>query len=305
MAVSGADQLDFAVTVPRHLVHRQSVAEVFLTDGLATGEPGHFLVAAQWPRHHLVFRPNQGRFNCLLLAETLRQAAIYLAHTQYRVPVGHHFVMEEISVDANIAVSHTGDCPADVVAEVAISCCRFVDDALVEFRPNVTFWNGSRVLGTARGTARVFEPRVYQTIRSSSTQPVTPNSSEESLGLVRPALIGEPGPRNVALLTSDSPTSWRLHVDTSHPVYFDHPCDHVPGMLIIASMLQAARLVRAAPDAPIAGFSARFWKFAELKPAVVIDAADKAASVGVDLRQAGHHIAAGEIRFSDGHPDAR
>ncbi|WP_260326976.1 AfsA-related hotdog domain-containing protein [Streptomyces sp. TLI_185] len=40
-------------------------------------------------------------------------------------------------------------------------------------------------------------------------------------------------PADVVPAPTDLPGRWQLQVDTGHPVFFDHPLDHVSGMLLL------------------------------------------------------------------------
>ncbi|MBP5935265.1 hypothetical protein F3K43_03990 [Streptomyces sp. LBUM 1476] len=65
-------------TVPRHLVHRRSVAEVLLTDALRVSDT-RFLIAAQWPLRHSTFRPDpEGRHDPVFVVETIRQMGLLI-----------------------------------------------------------------------------------------------------------------------------------------------------------------------------------------------------------------------------------
>ncbi|WP_425101103.1 AfsA-related hotdog domain-containing protein [Tropicibacter sp. S64] len=46
---------------------------------------------------------------------------------------------------------------------------------------------------------------------------------------------------------SDRPGVARLIIDQSHPFFFDHPLDHVPGLLLLESAVQAAQNCATAP----------------------------------------------------------
>ncbi len=48
--------LSFERRCRRRFVHRQSVSEVYLTDGIPVGEAGRFRLGAQWPRQHAFYR---------------------------------------------------------------------------------------------------------------------------------------------------------------------------------------------------------------------------------------------------------
>jgi hypothetical protein len=58
------------------------------------------------------------------------------------------------------------------------------------------------------------------------------------------------------------PDAERLRVDPTHPVHFDHPQDHVPGMAIIDAARQAALL--RCPGWSTAGIDVSFLRFVDL-----------------------------------------
>ncbi|WP_405584691.1 ScbA/BarX family gamma-butyrolactone biosynthesis protein [Streptomyces sp. NBC_01190] len=111
-------ELSFLQPIPRYLVHRQAVAEVFITDAVAVAED-RFLVAAQWPRDHAMYYPDEaGISDPLLFAETIRQALVYLAHRYYGVPLSHRFIGSDIDFEiTDPARLRVGAAPIPVVLE--------------------------------------------------------------------------------------------------------------------------------------------------------------------------------------------
>ncbi|EGX54788.1 A-factor biosynthesis enzyme, partial [Streptomyces zinciresistens K42] len=79
----------------------------------------------------------------------------------------------------------------------------------------------------------------------------------------------------------------QLRVDTSHAVFFDHPLDHVPGMLLLEAACQA---VRARPEngahTPVS-FHTVFHRYAELHLPLWIEAARGADGPGGGVRITG------------------
>ncbi|WP_246890403.1 AfsA-related hotdog domain-containing protein [Streptomyces scabiei] len=71
-------ELSYDATVPRTLVHRASIAEVFVTDSAQTGEDT-YAVAAQLPRGHLIGEHSPA-YDFTLLVEVVRQAGVLVAH---------------------------------------------------------------------------------------------------------------------------------------------------------------------------------------------------------------------------------
>ncbi|WP_432031130.1 ScbA/BarX family gamma-butyrolactone biosynthesis protein [Streptomyces antibioticus] len=263
-----ADAPTLTATVPRQLVHRAAVAETLLTGWRRTAAD-RFTVSAQWPRAHgLHVSPDWTAYDPLLVVESVRQAGTLLAHTEYEVPLDHQFVLQEFQVDTRVGGLAVGALPAEPEIEVA-----FTDVAL-----------RGRRLTSARYTARVLRdggqvafadvvftsvgPSVYRRLRGGRTPhsvtvpPVPPG--------LPPATVERPLPTDVVLAATGRPDRWRLRVDTAHPVFFDHPLDHVPGMLLLEAARQAARLHSPAGRAPVA-YHARFHQYAELDEPLWID----------------------------------
>ncbi|MFD0571187.1 AfsA-related hotdog domain-containing protein [Kitasatospora gansuensis] len=83
----------------RASVHKSADREVLITDARQlTGD--RYAVAARWSRNHLLgHRPEALTSDPLLLVETVRQAAIHLAHRFLDVPAGHPFVMQDLDFE--------------------------------------------------------------------------------------------------------------------------------------------------------------------------------------------------------------
>lgn len=103
-----------------------------------------------------------------------------------------------------------------------------------------------------------------------------------------------------------------LIVDESDPFYFDHPLDHVPGMLLFSGLLELAvrgderRARGRRPGRVVAGLD--FTRFCELGRGTMLACrpvpGDNRAWT-VAARQAGEEVCAGSIAFADDAPAAR
>jgi hypothetical protein len=91
-------------------------------------------------------------------------------------------------------------------------------------------------------------------------------------------------------------------VDLGDPVFFDHPLDHVPGMLLAVAVLELAeRCSMLEPDNIT--FRLTFTKFCELGAAVEVTAAREAGGTSrINVIQSGRSIAAGLLARSDTQP---
>lgn len=265
-------------TVARQLVHRAAVAETFPTGWKQTGTD-RFVVSAQWPRAHaLHVSPDRSAYEPLLVVETVRQSGTLLAHTEYDVPLGHHFVLQEFEVETFPAHLTVGPVPAEPTVDV-----RFVEVRRRAGRPAGARYTAEVLLDGARvATARVaftcVAASVYDRLRGGRT-PATVTALPPQPGLP-PRMVRRALPQDVVLSPSDREDRWRLRIDTAHPVFFDHPLDHAPGMLLLESARQAAWARRPAGGTP-ASFRSVFHRYAELDEPVWVEVFDEG---GADIR---------------------
>jgi hypothetical protein len=254
-------KLSYDATVSRQLVHRAAAAEVLLTDWRQTG-PDTFMLAAQWPRGHLLYGVRDGRFDPLVVAETIRQAGILLAHVGYGVPQSSAFLMQRLAFDSVPEQLHATGKPFDLVIVVEVGAVLRRARTIGGMRIDVTLLHGDDLVGEGRGWLRCVPPATYERLRwggsarAVGTPPrVTP---------VDPASVGRQLLSDVVVGSLDSDGMRRLRVPLDHPVLFDHPLDHVPGMLVFEAMRQAALAAVGRPEAMAVGADATFSAFLEL-----------------------------------------
>ncbi|MER5511570.1 ScbA/BarX family gamma-butyrolactone biosynthesis protein [Streptomyces sp. NPDC002766] len=224
-------------TVPKELVHRASVAEVMLTDWARRGDH-HFALAAQWPRGHSFFTAVDGCHDPLIAAETIRQTGLLLAHAEYAVPLGHHFLVSNLNVAVRPAHIRVAATPASLELDVRCHDIKQRRGELTGLRIDVALHRDGHLAATGGGTLTCIPPKVYQRLRAThsptGTGAVLPLTAPEP-----PQRVGRMSPTDVVLSPIGHPHRWQLRVDTRHPALFDHPLDHVPGMLLIEAARQA------------------------------------------------------------------
>ncbi|WP_329374988.1 ScbA/BarX family gamma-butyrolactone biosynthesis protein [Streptomyces sp. NBC_01483] len=271
--LSGAGALLFrslTTTVPKELVHRASVAEVMLTDW-ARVDDHRFAVAAQWPRGHSFFAPVDDCHDPLIAAETIRQAGVLLAHAEYGVPLGHHFLVSDLSVAVRPQHVRVGWTPASLELDVRCVDIKERGGAVTGFRIVVEIYRDGSLAATGGGALTCITPRVYQRLRAARlaedgrprvialTAPETPQS------------VGRMSPTDVVLSPVGEPNRWQLRVDTRHPTLFDHMVDHVPGMVLLEAARQAAAATLGHASLPLA-VTSEFQRYVELDAPCVIEA---------------------------------
>ncbi|MEU9397949.1 ScbA/BarX family gamma-butyrolactone biosynthesis protein [Streptomyces sp. NPDC048324] len=234
-------------TVPKELVHRASIAEVLLTDW-ARSSAHHFVLAAQWPRGHSFYTPIDGCHDPLIAAETIRQAGLLLAHTEYHVPLGHHFLLHHLDVSTRPAHMRMTATPATLELHVHVHDIKERRGEVTGLRIDVAIHRDGHLAATGGGTLTCIAPRIHQRLRgmqNPDTLPVLPLTAPEP-----PQKVGRTSPTDVVLSPLPEPHHWQLRIDTRHPTLFDHPLDHAPGMLLIEAARQATTATLGHPTHP-------------------------------------------------------
>jgi hypothetical protein len=259
-------------TVPRQFVHRAAVAETLLTGWTGTG-PERFTVVAQWPRaHQLHVSPDRTSYEPLLVAETVRQCGALLAHTEYDVPLDHRFVLHELRITTRPEQLAVGPIPAEPVVGIIVTEVRRRGSRPAAIRYEADVRLGDETVATGHIAVSWTSESVYRRLRGGRTPdtvsalPVPPGLPAEAVDRALPA--------DVVLAPTRRRDRWQLRVDTTHPVFFDHPLDHVPGMLLMEAARQAVR-ARGLDCRLPASFHTVFHQYAELDRATWIQVTDE------------------------------
>ncbi|WP_441251434.1 ScbA/BarX family gamma-butyrolactone biosynthesis protein [Kitasatospora sp. McL0602] len=281
-------------TVPRRFVHRASVSEVLLTGWQRTA-PDRFLLGAQWPRTHSFYRPVDGVYDPLLLAETVRQAGLLVAHAGYGVPLDYPFVMWDLTYQAEPEQMAVDWCPADLTVEVTCDP-RYRRGILAGMNYHVEVYRGVERLGDGSARFDCMAPTTYARIRAPFIADLP--SIKFPVQAVDTSVVS-----NTVLMPTGVTNSWLLRADRRHPVLFDHPVDHVPGMVLVEAMRQAAADVAGGPAFAPFGLDCIFIRYAETHLPVYVRAGVGGVgeggeqTVGVVLEQAGQPVAKGILRM--------
>lgn len=253
--------------VPERLVHRTSATDVLPVTWRRTGET-RFLVTGRWPHDHPSFRPMAGRYSPLVISETLRQTAMLLAHSEFGVPMDHHFVMWDISHIARPERLRVRPAPEEVTVEVDCSDVRSRGGRLAGMHCHMTIRIGAHTVAAGGGDLTITSPAAYRRIRAArlgERLPVTPPPPA-------PEVAAELDPKEVMLASSAEPGRWRLRTDHRHPSVYGRSNDHYPGMVLAAAALQAAGAVTGSGTFYPASSSIRFSRYAEFSSPCWIEA---------------------------------
>ncbi|HEX2903255.1 MAG TPA: ScbA/BarX family gamma-butyrolactone biosynthesis protein [Jatrophihabitans sp.] len=298
-----AVELDWSRTVDRRLVHRDALAEVLLTDLVRRGESS-FEVAAQWPRSHRVYRPDaDGRHDPMLILETVRQTGLALSHFGFGVDRDQYSIMRDIGFTLTPDCEPRTELAATNIA-ISVECVdiRMLSGSLRTMTVILDFRHGEKRFATGTGTLTWMSPATFRALRERHRTQLPDG----------PVTVAVPSPsrwRSAAdsLIAAPDPAfpRRRLLVPLDHPVYFDHPLDHVPGLLLIDAAWQAASQTLPA-GYRLLGCHMECPSFTELAPDVLIDVRRSSPqAIEFEISQAEQVTTRGELRIGPvGQPPA-
>ncbi|WP_314173506.1 ScbA/BarX family gamma-butyrolactone biosynthesis protein [Streptomyces winkii] len=270
--------------VPREFVHKRAHTEVLLTGWRQCSER-EFEVGAQWPRDHGFWRTDgDGVQDPLLLVETTRQVLPLIAHAAYGVPSGHQLIWDHHHCAFSAPFLPVDGSPAEVVLRLSASQAPDRSARLRRIALTMTVHGAGRTLGSASTVYSAHSPQVYRRLRGPGT-PAPPEAMAAALAPAEPlspSLVGRESEREVVLGPDgerdeagdaggagsggggEAEGRRRLRVLTTSPWLFDHPVDHVPGMLLMEAARQCAHLA-AAPYRPrLTRLEAEFHRYVDL-----------------------------------------
>ncbi|MFE2721721.1 ScbA/BarX family gamma-butyrolactone biosynthesis protein [Kitasatospora sp. NPDC059327] len=243
------------------LVGKSVAGEALVTDwGDVSGATQW--VTVRWPHDH-PFYAEGGRYSPLLFVESARQALSVLSHAVHGVPLGYRFGLERIRTSVNSDELSTTSGPATVDLAITHSSVLRRRLGSAHVVSQVEARRAGHHLGTAELHYTSHPPALYERLRGRSAD--ARQAFARALPPPPPApadLVGRLDPRDVVISPTDSPGRWRLRTDTGHRVLFDHPHDHVPGMVLLEAVVQAVRAALPYPTVPV-GFDSTFLRYVE------------------------------------------
>ncbi|MEU7377974.1 ScbA/BarX family gamma-butyrolactone biosynthesis protein [Streptomyces albidoflavus] len=257
-----------AAIVPKELVHRHNPAEVLLTGWERRGEDS-FGLTARWPADHRFFADVNGCHDPMLAAETIRQAGSLLLHAEYEVPFGHHFVMRDLSLSTRQGALAVRALPGELELDVTCHDIRRRGKAVLGLYYEAVLRRDGQVVGHGGASVSCVTPAAYRRLRAPQLDGAGPQPPLTAP--VAPHDVGRHSPADVVLSPTEERGRWLLRTDTSHPVLFEHPVDHVPGMMLLEAARQAA-IATLGHTAPPSELTGEFSRYAELHRPCLIEA---------------------------------
>ena len=267
MVVDAADASGAHGTLPAKLpayVRKSETSEILVDDWRTDGPRSH-VVTVRWPRAHPFYTLDGGATSPLLLTESVRQALAVLSHTAHRIPLDHRLAWERTRSSVAAAAFRPGRAPMSVRVHITHTEVVRSRGGSVRLTAQVRATGGDAYLGGVHIRYLTLPPRVYRRLRGRYADAATAFARALPPGPAAPAhQVGRARARDVVLSPAAAPHRWRLRADTTHRVLFDHPHDHLPGMVLLEAAAQAAQ-AEAGPGRvlPVA-FDTVFDRYVEL-----------------------------------------
>lgn len=279
----------------RQLVHKAAASEVFVSSPHRV-TADCYAVAVVCPQWHHLFRPQSGGpLHPLFVVEALRQAGIALTHEARGIPFGYQFVFQAISIDF---LAPPGLRIPSIASPLLLALRLRADQPSTRsasLHLDVEGWHNADRFAVAVATFRCVSAATYARLRAGSLADIT--LSKRPVEITTEPLIGSP--------SGDARTEY-LKVDYSHPTFFDHAVDHLPGMLLMEAALRAVGVTSVDSWPNLRGFHLLFQRFAELHEPTILSVVEGGGCdepvVKVTLTQSGHPVATGSVLLASARP---
>ena len=275
-AVIDKVEFSFEQTVPRSLVHKRSLDNVLLTE-IRAGDDDRFLCAGRLPTAHCFFNDadRTPQKDILFYTELGRQASLAISHAFLDVNTEDVFIFEGSYATVTQAAWRSQSQAEPVVAVKILEATRRRNHAVSRVVAEHNISLGDDHVFHGIGSWTVQPAALFQRLRRMSTQGRSGTAADAAWDEARIRADRFPGEcDNVVVSLADYVDATdefvaSLIVDDSHPYFFDHPCDHVPGMLLLEACSQLAlaafaETTGAAPGtAGVCAYDVSFAQFVE------------------------------------------
>jgi 2-oxo-3-(phosphooxy)propyl 3-oxoalkanoate synthase len=220
--------------VPKEYVHLRRDGTAFITGwhGLKDGE---FSLTALWPA------PTDGLpYDPRILTQTIRQSGLVIAHAEYGVPLSNQTLLHyfDFTVAPGFRVSSGRPSPLDV--EITVSEPKRRGRSVSSLGMDVRVLQDNTLVARADSEFGWISPAAYRRLRGEY---LSAGWGQWPLPApVAPRTVGRATAADVVLSPApgDAPHHWQLRNDTSNFLLYDHPVDHVPGLVLMEAACQAA-----------------------------------------------------------------
>ena len=268
----------------RTLAHKRLPENVLLTEIRECGQD-HFLCAGRIPADHPFFTGGgrTPRQDILFYTEVGRQASLAVTHRFLNAALDDVFIFEKSEAAVTPAIWQLPSSANSVTIEIKVrDTVRRKNNIVTRVVAHHAMFVGNEQVFSGTGTWTVQSAALFRRLRRSMGMSSSPaagpaHDSEASADPLHAhfdnVVISAP-----AYVKGKAAVGASLIVDRSHSYFFDHPCDHVPGMLLLEGCAQLAVAavaeagLAASRQAAITAYEADFTQFVECSPPTMLTA---------------------------------
>ncbi|MFD5873144.1 ScbA/BarX family gamma-butyrolactone biosynthesis protein [Streptomyces sp. NPDC060322] len=240
--------------ISQEYIHLEDADKVFLTEWRRESDD-EFSLTARWPA------PAAGLpYDPRVLTQTIRQSGLVIAHAAYGVPLTDQTLLHYFDFTVLPGFGTLGQ-PCDLSIAVSVTVPKTRGRSVSSLGMDVRVLLGDSMVARADSEFGWVSPRAYRRLRGEylaigwNTWPLP--------APVEPRTVGRPAPVDVVLAAGDRPLRWELRNEVANTLLYDHPVDHVPGLVLMEAAHQAAHAaLHPAPFEAIA-VTSEFEKYAE------------------------------------------
>ncbi|MET9432573.1 ScbA/BarX family gamma-butyrolactone biosynthesis protein [Streptomyces sp. NPDC006551] len=205
-----------------------------------------------------------------VLAQTIRQSGLLIAHAEYDVPLSHQTVLNILDFTVAPGFRAPRDGTSDLRVELDVSEPRRGPRNPSALRVSLHILHGDVTVARVDSEFGWVSPPVYRRLRGEY-------ASVDWAGWpvpapVAPELVGRTDTVDVLLSPGEEPNRWLLRNDVANTLLFDHPVDHVPGLVLLEAAQQAAHALVAPARFTPTWVSTRYSRYVEFDQPCWIEA---------------------------------
>lgn len=261
----GAPQERQAVRVPKEFTHLLN-DEAKLVTGWHRLTESSFSVTVEWPEAARCLYSAS-----MLVPQTVRQCGLVVAHAELGAPLTHQTLLQNLTYTAAPGFSDLQNKPIGL--NVTIACSPPGRRGGVRNGGHMDFVIRHEGIVVARADADFswISPAAYRRLRAGHLEGVWGAWSVPDP--LAPRLVGRTAPSEVVLAPTGRSDRWQLRNDPDNRALFDHPVDHVPGLVLLEAACQAANALVHPDTLEPAALSSALHSYVELDTPCWIEAA--------------------------------
>ncbi|MEE1757458.1 ScbA/BarX family gamma-butyrolactone biosynthesis protein [Streptomyces sp. SP18CS02] len=248
--------------VPKEYVHLRNEETIYVTGWTRLG-PDDFSLTARWPAHS-----GEWRYDPRMLAQLIRQSGLVIAHAEYSVPTAHQTLLHDFNYSVEPAFRLPRGRAVDLDVEVGVSRTRHNGRAALSM--DIRVLRDGVLMARADSQFGWISPAAYRRLRGEH---LTVDWARWPLPApLPPESVGRDAVTDVVLAAGDAGHRWQLRNESANVLLFDHPVDHVPGLVLIEAAYQAAHAGLAPVVFETTAVTSDFTRYVEFDEPCWIDA---------------------------------